>query len=114
MKQQFDIETINRTKKIVKPAGWSTALFEVGVDSGQAGFFDDAVFAVHNGGYDEAFCDKAYDITLSNKKAGVMLNGVVSSSGYGDGGYECTYYFFLEIISAVHTAITMQITNVQN
>ena len=47
--------------------------FEVGVDSGQAGFWYRHV------------CD----ITLSKMSAGVLPYGAVSSSGFGDGGYTC-------------------------
>ncbi len=57
------------------------AKFEVGVDSGQAGVFDAAQFTTRD--YDR-WC------RLSNP-AGAQRHGVVSSSGFGDGGYACTY-----------------------
>ena len=76
------------------------AQFEVGVDSGQAGFFDEPsypqgdpgeygdlgtfygrVCALHDGDKDE-YID-----------AGIVDgSGVVSSSGFGDGGYRCNFY----------------------
>jgi len=72
--------------------------FEVGVDSGQAGFFDDA-FYQNDTVFEElpapgfAIGDLWYrhvcDITLSKMSAGVLPYGVVSSSGFGDGGYTC-------------------------
>lgn len=78
--------------------GWSHQLFEVGVDSGQAGFFDDqfyrddAVFAGYpdpEHDFDEVWYSHICDITLSEANAGVIPHGAVSSSGYGDGGYDC-------------------------
>ena len=72
--------------------------FEVGVDSGQAGFFDDA-FYQNDTVFEElpapgfAIGDLWYrhvcDITLSKMSAGVLPYGAVSSSGFGDGGYTC-------------------------
>lgn len=72
--------------------------FEVGVDSGQAGFFDDA-FYQNDTIFEEqptpgfAIGDLWYrhvcDITLSKMSAGVLPYGAVSSSGFGDGGYTC-------------------------
>lgn len=67
-------------------------MFEVGVDSGQAGFFDDARFKKHNGGDDESFYEKACDTTLSRMQAGVIDEGAVCNSGYGDGGYVCIFH----------------------
>lgn len=78
---------------------------DVGVDSGQAGIFDekyykdDSVFAdktEKNRKYGEAICadDIWYswvcDITLAEPNAGVIPFGCVSSSGYGDGSYNCS------------------------
>lgn len=65
--------------------------FEVGVDSGQAGFFDNAKY---HGGEDRYGEDGWYDIcckaTLDSKLgANVIDGGVVSSSGFGDGSYHC-------------------------
>jgi len=64
---------------------------DVGVDSGQAGFFDKNTF---HGGEDSWGEDGWYDLccrtTLdTTKSAGVINGGCVSSSGYGDGGYSC-------------------------
>jgi hypothetical protein len=64
-----------------------------GVDSGQYGFYDDAIY---NGGDDgsEGFYEKNCEATLSEKGYGVInARGVVSSSGYGDGGYTVLAYF---------------------
>ena len=67
---------------------WENSNIHVGVDSGQAGFFDLEMFqtvckaeAVKGKFYDE-ICD------LTNPW-GVHPTGVVSSSGYGDGSYDC-------------------------
>ena len=73
--------------------------FEVGVDSGQAGLFDashyrdDSVIPNAKSLINEEPAAIWYkhccDITLSPLSAGVLPYGVVSSSGYGDGGYDC-------------------------
>lgn len=74
----------------------STAIAErtdidVGVDSGQAGIFD---YSQYHGGEDDYGDGGWYDLccqtTLSKPhSAGVVPGGVVSSSGFGDGGYTC-------------------------
>ena len=73
--------------------------FDVGVDSGQAGLFDashyrdDTVIPNHDNLKDkrpsEIWYDHCCNITLSPLSAGVRPYGVVSSSGYGDGSYDC-------------------------
>ena len=75
--------------------------FEVGVDSGQAGFFDnshfkdDTVIQASAVSFDAGDMGIWYahccDITLSSAQAGVVPFGVVSSSGFGDGTYDCLY-----------------------
>lgn len=75
------------------------ASFEVGVDSGQAGFFDsthyqdDSVLCRNPvNDLDSAWYSACCDLTLSPLQAGVIPYGVVSSSGFGDGGYDCRYW----------------------
>ena len=64
----------------------------IGVDSGQAGFFDLDFFHKNHGGEVgdlNSFYGLACAITLSPKQAGVIKKrGVVSSSGFGDGCYD--------------------------
>ena len=74
--------------------GWTMCRFEVGVDSGQAGIFDDAHYMdnsifedVAKSDYGDEWYNHCCDITLSRMQAGVLPFGVVSRSGYGDGGY---------------------------
>ena len=80
---------------------WQLADIDVGVDSGQAGFFDVAEYAKAledrtdgsradkaNSKF-EAFYDSVCNLTLDDKSFGVVPFGCVSSSGYGDGGYNC-------------------------
>lgn len=55
-----------------------------GVDSGQGGIFDTSKY---QGGENEEFYDRCCDITLQGLGAGSVDFGVVSSSGFGDGGY---------------------------
>lgn len=86
---------------------WEKTGFEVGVDSGQCGFFDLGSYREDKLiDLDPAFCadklakysedgDRWYrhccDITLARMGAGVLPGGVVSSSGYGDGNYDCFF-----------------------
>ena len=64
----------------------------VGVDSGQFGFFDTKYYEAHqpDDNYDnpESWYRKVCNITLSDEQSGTIEEkGVVSSSGYGDGVY---------------------------
>ena len=74
---------------------WKSHNCEVGVDSGQAGIFDDSIYPEKGepkGEYDdeETFYGECCKLTLSDTQGGILKNekGVVSSSGYGDGCYE--------------------------
>lgn len=76
----------------------------IGVDSGQAGFFDDDLYprGKNTGEFEdtETFYGKACALTLSAQQAGILDNfGVVSRTGYGDGEYGL--YFASEQIKAV-------------
>lgn len=83
------------------------ANFEVGVDSGQAGFFDDAVYPIGDRGEDgefnkDDFYDECCHATVGEDSrspkskgtdAGIIRGaGVVSSSGFGDGSYDCLIF----------------------
>lgn len=88
-------DTISETSDYLKLSllnEWKIAGFEVGVDSGQAGFYDNDNFINRNGGEDEKWYEKMCNITLSKEQAGVFTDGVVTSSGYGDGGYPCIFH----------------------
>lgn len=73
----------------------------VGVDSGQAGFFDLVKYTEavsdkhsnggrnHDGGSFDTFYKSVCELTLADASWGVVPFGAVSSSGYGDGGYSC-------------------------
>lgn len=63
---------------------WNPQKESFGVDSGQGGIFD---VEDYKGGEDEVFYEKVCDITLNGLGAGTLDFCVVSSSGYGDGGY---------------------------
>ena len=76
--------------------GWKICNLSVGVDSGQAGIFDDAHYrddhvfdglpeAEHD--FQTVWYSHCCDLTLGKQQAGVIPYGVVSSSGYGDGCY---------------------------
>ena len=66
--------------------------FEVGVDSGQAGIYDRDSFEGGKDNYgDGGWYDDNCNVTKNPFDAGVLPDGhgVVSSSGFGDGGYRC-------------------------
>jgi hypothetical protein len=64
---------------------------DVGVDSGQAGFFDNDRYPddPRDGEYERQFYEVVCDLTLSDVQGGVIEFGAASSSGFGDGGYTC-------------------------
>ena len=81
---------------------WKLQDIDVGVDSGQAGVFDERYYRDDTtvsdsdrspDGYticeDEPWYSICCDRTLSIDKAGVIPFGAVSSAGYGDGSYSC-------------------------
>lgn len=72
---------------------YKTAEFEVGVDSGQAGIFDESLFPdkAEDDEAHDAFYDKVCAITLAPDGFGVVPFGCVSSTGWGDGSYVCTF-----------------------
>ena len=68
------------------------APFDVPVDSGQAGVFVEELYPhAETGDYGDetTFYGRACAATLRDISAGVLKEGAVSSSGYGDGCYEC-------------------------
>ncbi|MFL1675071.1 DUF4241 domain-containing protein [Paenibacillus dendritiformis] len=77
---------------------WVKCNFIVGVDSGQAGIFDvskyrlpDSEALVTDSDMDSDWYLSCCDITDSDEEAGVMDGGVVSHTGFGDGGYAAYY-----------------------
>lgn len=58
----------------------------IGVDSGQAGVFDASVYGR------DGFYDSCCSATLGKQGFGHVRKGFVTSSGYGDGGYDCVIY----------------------
>jgi hypothetical protein len=67
--------------------------FHVGVDSGQAGFFDNAKYPYGNigeYGETETFYGRVCETTMGGSSGGIIEDfGVASSTGYGDGCYQC-------------------------
>jgi len=82
---------------------WKKSDIDVGVDSGQAGIFDDKYFkdddivdVVKRVHYESICTDEPWysiccDRTLCKKGAGVIPFGCVSCAGYGDGSYNASY-----------------------
>ena len=69
---------------------WQEVDADIGVDSGQCGVFDDSIFPYAKDSPDHRpFYDECCDLTSVDSQAGILQSGtgVVSSSGYGDGGY---------------------------
>ena len=81
--------------------------FDAGVDSGQFGFFDFAHYRNDESAKDlpkqdfgadydiqegDAWYRACSDLTLGGEQWGVLPNGVVSSSGFGDGSYNVYGY----------------------
>lgn len=73
---------------------WSVVDTTIGVDSGQAGIFDNSVYPegtdVGEFGEPDTFYGECCEITLGDQSCGRLKNGkgIVSSSGFGDGSYE--------------------------
>lgn len=59
----------------------------IGVDSGQASIFDAAYYQKNIHGYEHDYYEDICDLTLNNKFGVWDDDGIVSSSGAGDGGY---------------------------
>lgn len=83
-------------ESIYYKGNWEPCSFELGVDSGQAGLFDDAHYqedTVFNGApepnhnFGSVWYNHCCDLTLGDRQAGVIPYGTVASSGYGDGCY---------------------------
>jgi hypothetical protein len=86
------VASIEVTHQNYSALGFMPENFTVGVDSGQAGIFDYEYYAKYHTDtdVDDEWYEKACDITLSEESAGTIDEcGLVSSSGYGDGGYAC-------------------------
>lgn len=69
---------------------WKKQKATIGVDSGQAGFFQSERYHENGrGDFDDhdSFYGQICEMTLSSKQAGVIDYGCVSSSGFGDGEY---------------------------
>jgi hypothetical protein len=70
---------------------WKYVCSSIGVDSGQCGIFDDTIYPQSKDHPDlEPFYTECCALTLSDELAGILESGkgVVTSSGFGDGGYE--------------------------
>jgi hypothetical protein len=72
----------------------------IGVDSGQCGIFDDTVFPPdeeHGGEYNDenSFYGECCRLTCDGSEGGILKthDGVVSSSGYGDGSYKLSWQY---------------------
>ena len=93
------------TNYVSKELSWRRISGEVGVDSGQAGIFcitgyrndeiaesittPESNFNINREGEGDAWYNKMCKFTLSKDQWGSYDTGVVSSSGIGDGGYDC-------------------------
>lgn len=86
-----ELKVIHESKNDYR-AKWEIQDFEVGVDSGQAGVFDSSIYPHGETGDSEdlnTFYGKCCQATRYNQGGSVAGKGFVSSSGWGDGGYQC-------------------------
>lgn len=94
---------------------------DVGVDSGQCGFFDEARYPMTKeaiGDYDDknSFYGKAcaatsYEPIDTAPRGGAVEDmGVVSSSGWGDGSYECRLAERMNVADGTAYAIAADVT----
>ena len=88
-------ETFVNGNHLPKDLEWEKGTFSISVDTGQAGIFSTKVFRNEDvldkkPEFDtgDPWYDMCCDVTLSEMHAGVVKGGVVSSAGWGDGGYE--------------------------
>jgi hypothetical protein len=68
--------------------GWEDVDADIGIDNGQCGIFDDAIYPqTENHPDNEPFYDECCELTMGEKQAGLLKSrrGIVSSGGYGDG-----------------------------
>ena len=81
---------------------WKEVPALIGVDSGQAGFFDEAHYqddasigadVVIEHEYWTRWYNYCCDLTLEGSHGGVLPNGAVSGSGLGDGVYGCFAHY---------------------
>lgn len=75
---------------------------EIGVDSGQAGFFDETEYP-NDHDVDTVFYDECCRATDGNLQFGIVSAGVVSASGFGDGGYD----LFVDNLSGESTCMRL-------
>lgn len=89
-KRVAELIAYNAENGLPNQDSWNKEKFEAGVDSGQMGIVDLKKYHGRgdNCGGNEWY-DKCCKITLAEESAGVIDGGVVSSSGFGDGGYDC-------------------------
>ena len=95
---------------------WENSNISVGVDSGQCGIFEDSKYPKSKTGeYGDkhSFYGKCCDLTLSVKQGGVLDFGIVSSSGYGDGSYDC-YWCSFGLVSKPNEISAIKIVFISN
>ena len=95
---------------ILDRTDWKDSNIDVGVDSGQCGIFDDSEYPEgETGEYDGkgSFYDQCCNKTLSKNRSGVVNFGVVSSSGFGDGSYQC-------LVSTGESVVAIKIIYIDN
>ena len=87
-----DFVSTELAEKFLAEGNWKNSNISVGVDSGQCGIFDDSKYPDDETGEygdDDSFYGKCCNLTLGNTQGGVIDFGAVSSTGYGDGSYDC-------------------------
>ncbi len=96
------VRSLEARNCIELPATYEIAEFGVGVDSGQAGIFDESRYPIGDTGTygdETTFYGRCCEATLTtleivgdiprSSQGDVVAEGAVARSGFGDGGYEC-------------------------
>lgn len=88
----------------------SVAKFDVGVDSGQAGIYDEDYYNQYHGedSVDETWYDKICNLTIYDDFGTKDDKCVVSCSGYGDGCYLC------ELVEEGNEVVAIRITFIED
>ena len=86
------LEIIHENYDIGEWSNWELITEDIGVDSGQCGFYDYEKYkdSVGIGEYDEkdTFYGRACFLTDQDEQYGIFEQGIVSRSGIGDGVYD--------------------------
>jgi hypothetical protein len=114
----FGDVSVEDAQKFLDEKEWKMTSIDVGVDSGQCGIFQDSEYPEgETGDYGDkdSFYDTCCKLTLGNNQGGIVSikgTGVVSSSGYGDGSYDCLITETNSIVSGIRV-VFIEVDNLE-